>query len=319
MGLDRFYIPFENPQKIRSFFNVLTTLNIIFSLVPVILIDVYGLAKYRWGNQFYVSLIETLVFSLSMIVVQIIEYRSPKVDNPYLDAYQGVNDYSDQIDEEVRKRLAQALEDYARKLKQERDGAQIRRTKSMCDLGDRDKEEDDRRVNTDPLDHKKKKLYEDRLNPYHQVLDHDFPDNVYAEVGRNLRSGQDRVGKVQQTGQRVMSAEEYDRDYDSRMRMMNMANMRGDQRNYGKQGDYEEDPPVMNKRRKNMRGRKGKYYSQVDDEDQTFLEQERRLIDGGADYDDEDEERLGMIEEESQHSTTQRKPTEDETKLLSKS
>jgi hypothetical protein len=60
----------------------------------------------------------------------------------------------------------------------------------------------------------------------------------------------------------------------------------------------------MNKRRKNMRGRKGKYYSQVDDEDQTFLEQERRLIDGGADYDDEDEERLGMIEEESQHSTT---------------
>jgi hypothetical protein len=98
----------------------------------------------------------------------------------------------------------------------------------MCDLGDRDKEEDDRRVNTDPLDHKKKKLYEDRLNPYHQVLDHDFPDNVYAEVGRNLRSGQDRVGKVQQTGQRVMSAEEYDRDYDSRMRMMNMANMRGD-------------------------------------------------------------------------------------------
>jgi hypothetical protein len=98
----------------------------------------------------------------------------------------------------------------------------------MCDLGDRDKEEDDRRVNTDPLDHKKKKLYEDRLNPYHQVLDHDFPDNVYAEVGRNLRSGQDRAGKVQQTGQRVMSAEEYDRDYDSRMRMMNMANMRGD-------------------------------------------------------------------------------------------
>jgi K+-transporting ATPase A subunit len=95
MGLDRFYIPFENPQKIRSFFNVLTTLNIIFSLVPVILIDVYGLAKYRWGNQFYVMLIETLVFSLSMIVVQIIEYRSPKVDNPYLDAYQGVNDYSD--------------------------------------------------------------------------------------------------------------------------------------------------------------------------------------------------------------------------------
>lgn len=50
MGLDRFYIPFENPQKIHSFFNVLTTLNIILTLVPMILIDVYGLSKYRWGS-----------------------------------------------------------------------------------------------------------------------------------------------------------------------------------------------------------------------------------------------------------------------------
>ena len=58
----------------------------------------------------------------------------------------------------------------------------------MCDIGDRTKEEDPRRVNTEPLDQKKKKQYEDRMNPYHQVLDHDFPDNVYAEVGRNLKS-----------------------------------------------------------------------------------------------------------------------------------
>lgn len=47
------------------------------------------------------------------------------------------------------------MEEYARKLKQDRDaGMNLRRTKSMCDLGDRDKEEDDRRVNTDPLDRK---------------------------------------------------------------------------------------------------------------------------------------------------------------------
>jgi hypothetical protein len=45
----------------------------------------------------------------------------------------------------------------------------------------------------------------------------------------------------------------------------------------------------------------------VDDEDQTFLEQERRMIDGQIDedeYEDDDEQRrLGMIEEESQNST----------------
>jgi hypothetical protein len=136
---------------------------------------------------------------------------------------------------------------------------------------DREKEEDERRVNTDPLDKKKKKMYEDRMNPYHQVLDHDYPDNCYAEVGRNLKSPEFPVGKIQQTGQKVLTADEYDRDYDSRMRMMNMANMRNDQRQYGTtQG--EDETPGNYKKRKNMRGRKGKYYSQVDDEDQTFLE-----------------------------------------------
>jgi hypothetical protein len=72
------------------------------------------------------------------------------------------------------------------------------------------------------------------------------------------------------------------------------------------------------KKRKNMRGRKGKYYSQVDDEDQTFLEQERRLIDGKIDeYDDEDDEesKLGAIEEESQSSM---RKDDDKTKLLGK-
>ena len=61
-----------------------------------------------------------------------------------------------------------------------------------------------------------------------------------------------------------------------------------------------------------MRGRKGKYYSQVDAEDQNFLEQERRLMNGGE---EEDDDELGMIEEESQLSS-QRLMQEDENKLL---
>jgi hypothetical protein len=39
-----------------------------------------------------------------------------------------------------------------------------------------------------------------------------------------------------------MSAEEYERDLDERIRMMSTANMRGDQRVYGKfDDDYEND------------------------------------------------------------------------------
>lgn len=104
-----------------------------------------------------------------------------------------------------------------------------------------------------------------------------------------------------------MTADEYDRDLDERMRMMSAANMRGDQRNYGLMSDEDADEFYQgyNKKKKNMRGRKGKYYSQVDDEDQTFLEQERRLVGDELPEDDDEEEqrRLGMIEEESQHST----------------
>ena len=38
-----------------------------------------------------------------------------------------------------------------------------------------------------------------------------------------------------------MTGEEYDRDYGSRMQMLNMANMRNDQRQYGPKGDTDDD------------------------------------------------------------------------------
>lgn len=37
----------------------------------------------------------------------------------------------------------------------------------MPDIGDRNGEEDDRRVNTEPLERKRKKIYDERTNPYH--------------------------------------------------------------------------------------------------------------------------------------------------------
>lgn len=117
MGLDRFYIPFENPQKIHSFFNLLNILNIIFSIMPILLIDVYGLAKYSWGSQFYMMLIETFVFSLLMIALQFYEYKQHKTLNPYLDDYNQVKDNSEEIEALVRQRLGAALDEYARKLK----------------------------------------------------------------------------------------------------------------------------------------------------------------------------------------------------------
>ena len=65
------------------------------------------------------------------------------------------------------------MDEYARRLKKQKkqeedDGKpKVRRTASMCDIGDRNKEEDPRRIDTEPLDAKRKKRYDDRMNPYH--------------------------------------------------------------------------------------------------------------------------------------------------------
>lgn len=89
----------------------------------------------------------------------------------------------------------------------------------MIDLGNRDKEDDDRRVNTDPLDSKNKKIYEQKPNPFEKTkkpYDTDFPDNCYAVPSKakkkNLKPDQ-ILTKVIQTGDKVMSGDEYDRDF----------------------------------------------------------------------------------------------------------
>ena len=153
----------------------------------------------------------------------------------------------------------------------------------MIDLGVREREKDDRRINTDPLDSKKQHAYDQRPNPFERIMkpdDNEFPDNCYAVPSKIKKPKLDPsqiLTKVIQTGEKVMSGEEYDRDFERRMqeleRLNNLAEERKESRVYGKvQDDDDENTPLNGKKKKQMRGRKGKYYSQVDDEDQSFLE-----------------------------------------------
>jgi hypothetical protein len=57
------------------------------------------------------------------------------------------------------------------------------KSSSMIDLN-RDLEEDDRRVNTEPLDPEKKKAYLSKPNPFPRKDDPEHPNNCYAELGR---------------------------------------------------------------------------------------------------------------------------------------
>lgn len=74
-GLRSSFVPFENPTKFHTLINILSIINIIFSLLPIIFIDIYGLIKYGWGSQYYIIIIETLCLSVAMLVLTIYEFK----------------------------------------------------------------------------------------------------------------------------------------------------------------------------------------------------------------------------------------------------
>jgi hypothetical protein len=75
-GQRSFCVPFENPVKFHTLINILSIINIIFSLLPIIFIDIYGLIKYGWGSQYYIIIIETLCLSIGMAVLTIYEFKA---------------------------------------------------------------------------------------------------------------------------------------------------------------------------------------------------------------------------------------------------
>lgn len=95
------------------------------------------------------------------------------------------------IEETVRKGLGGlGLSDFINRLKDEKginDKVVLKgkgRSNSFVDLN-RNNEEDDRRVNTDPLDHKNKHKYDNRPNPFlRNPDDPEHPNNCYAECSR---------------------------------------------------------------------------------------------------------------------------------------
>jgi len=49
-GIRSFFIPLENAVRMHTMLNIMSIINIVFSLLPIIFIDIYGLSKYGWGS-----------------------------------------------------------------------------------------------------------------------------------------------------------------------------------------------------------------------------------------------------------------------------
>ena len=56
--------------------NTLRIVNIVLCHIPIIGVDVYGLINYKWGGQFFIMMIETLLLTLSMIGMTIWELKA---------------------------------------------------------------------------------------------------------------------------------------------------------------------------------------------------------------------------------------------------
>lgn len=55
--------------------NWFTIINIFLGLLPIIFIDIWALSIYHWGNQFYISLIDTMIISILMLIATIIDFK----------------------------------------------------------------------------------------------------------------------------------------------------------------------------------------------------------------------------------------------------
>lgn len=77
-GLKSCSVPFENSKRFHFLINGLRIFNIVFSILPMIVIDIYGIIKYSWGSQFYIMMIESLILSLSQLFINLCELKEQK-------------------------------------------------------------------------------------------------------------------------------------------------------------------------------------------------------------------------------------------------
>ncbi|CDW77580.1 UNKNOWN [Stylonychia lemnae] len=307
-GSLRFYVQFENPERIHSIFNILTVLNIVFSCLPVLAIDIYGLLKYGWGGQFYIIVIETLAITSLQIGFQTYEYyKVEKVIDP---SKQLVYNFLPEDFQRAEERIMRMVEERFQRLMDQR----------------RQEEEDKQRL-----------LKKDQDDT--SIFD-PFPDNVYADEGflpkKKLKPDQIKT-KVIQYGQDAQTGQDYDSDFEKRFRAqtpdIEKANQRNEQRFEVKPNPDNEDESLTNaqqrknKGREKKRGRKDKFHNDIEKDNQKFLQEEeksslspvspKKLIElRKSIIIEEEEEKLQSIQEESHYTENPIKSTAMDQKLL---
>jgi len=171
-GLDHFQAQFQSFDGFFRPLQVCTIINAFVSLLPIVLADIVGLATTSWGTQLYITMIETLLLSIAILVLEVIEMLKIKklIGNDIgYDVINGESRVDSQDDSAMRDKLLELLR---RRLMSEG----LRRAQSDIVHGSK-KEEDDRKVHSWPMS--PKEGYEGPFNFADYIGKQ--PDNVYAD------------------------------------------------------------------------------------------------------------------------------------------
>lgn len=87
-GFSHFNAQFDNIDKFHTPQDCMTFFNIIFTLFPIIFVDIIGFITLSWGNQLYITIIESLLLGLFIMILSIIEFRTAKMKPDNTDGYQ---------------------------------------------------------------------------------------------------------------------------------------------------------------------------------------------------------------------------------------
>ncbi len=218
IGFSLFYVPFEDFMNVLVPLNVFSFLQILFCYFPIMVLDIIELNNLSWGTQLYITLIESLVLCILMILLLCYEMKNVKAtrdelteDTKYVkvrdESSANINDTAGKPfnEDELRKKV---LEDVFSKLglarsdpagsDTGRDSSRTsplsfrpgrRRPKRRHSFGGRpssDQEEDSREAHSYPCSPRTEKAKEVPLKQYGVDEDavvppQDLPDNVYSE------------------------------------------------------------------------------------------------------------------------------------------
>ena len=78
MGLDNFSANFSNLTKFLNYFACISLFNIFFCILPIIIVDIFGLITLSWGSQLYITMIETLILCLLLLLFTLIEMKTAR-------------------------------------------------------------------------------------------------------------------------------------------------------------------------------------------------------------------------------------------------